>query len=322
MDLDDVTAAIRVDTATNKGSVIDVIKIVQSCNASDASTYCKRLLDDIGTDLGTRCVQLRINSKGRLTPCADAKTLVEIVWSLPGKAAREFRRQSAANVCRVLGGDLSIVQEVEARHHALQQTEGGRAAQKFLLEDSESSVGGEMISGLPLELALANETQKSAYFEARMREEAAIATKKARAQFAVEGYELLRSMGAADHRDCITFSDAVRRAVTDGGGAAVVEARALAADDPTIPTPQCDPFYRGEEISMHTVAHEMRVKIPEQGEGRIGKRMKALYTERYGDAAAANIPTRNIEFRGQIWPANSYWARDADLMKRAVQSVL
>ena len=231
-----------------------------------------------------------------------------------------------------------IVREVEARHHVLQQTEGGRAAQKFFLDDSESSLGGVMVGTLPVELTLANEAQRSAYFEAwnkRTREQAeielstrrdaaVIATKKARAQFAVESYELLRSIGVADGRDRITFSDAVRRAVTDGGEAleAVVEARALAADDPTIPTPQCDPYYRGEEISMHTVAHEMRVKIPEQAEGRVGKRMKTLYGERHGLAAAMNIPKRNIKFRGQILPANAYWMRDTDLMRIAVQSVL
>ena len=48
MDMANITAPIRVDAATNKGSVLDVIRIVQQCNASDASTYFKRLVKDVG----------------------------------------------------------------------------------------------------------------------------------------------------------------------------------------------------------------------------------------------------------------------------------
>jgi hypothetical protein len=63
---------------------------------------------------------------------ADARTLIEIVWDLPGRAATEFRRKSATTVCRVLGGDVSLVEEIEARHAALQETTEGRATQHFL----------------------------------------------------------------------------------------------------------------------------------------------------------------------------------------------
>jgi hypothetical protein len=103
-------------------------------SASDASTYHKRLVKDVGTELGTRCPSLRTNAKGQETPCADARTLVEIVWALPGKAARVFRRTSAHTVCRT-GGDLSLVAVIEACHNSL-QAEGGKAAQTFLVKDS------------------------------------------------------------------------------------------------------------------------------------------------------------------------------------------
>jgi hypothetical protein len=168
MDLANITASIRVDTATNTGSVIDVIRIVQQCSASDASTYLKRLVKDVGTELGTRCPLLRMNGKGQETPCADARTLVEIVWALPSKAAREFRRTSAQTVCRVLGGDLSLAAEIEARHDSL-QTEGGKAAQTFLVKDSscgETERSSKRFKGeLLTELQIASTEQKSAYFD-------------------------------------------------------------------------------------------------------------------------------------------------------------
>jgi hypothetical protein len=100
-------------------------------SASDASTYHKRLVKDV---LGTRCPSLKINGKGQETPCADTRTLAGIVWALPSKAARVFRRTSAHTVCRT-GGDLSLVAVIEACHNSL-QAEGGKAAQTFLVKDS------------------------------------------------------------------------------------------------------------------------------------------------------------------------------------------
>ncbi|CAM9114161.1 unnamed protein product [Ectocarpus sp. 8 AP-2014] len=63
--------------------------------------------------------KIRINGRGQLTPVADAKTLVEIVFLLPGKMARDFRRKSAAKVCRLLGGDSSLISEIEERRTSL-----------------------------------------------------------------------------------------------------------------------------------------------------------------------------------------------------------
>jgi hypothetical protein len=99
MDITNITKDIHVDVATNKGSVIDVIRLViTNKNSSHAGQVLIKLMNDV-PELNSSVVQhIRINGKGRLTPVADAKTLVEIVWALPGRAAREFRRTSASTV--------------------------------------------------------------------------------------------------------------------------------------------------------------------------------------------------------------------------------
>jgi hypothetical protein len=61
------------------------------------------------------CGIVKINGKGRETPVADAKTLIQIIWALGGKKAREFRIKCAEYICRVLGGDPSLVREMEIR---------------------------------------------------------------------------------------------------------------------------------------------------------------------------------------------------------------
>ena len=101
---------IRVDQATQKGSVYDVIHLVCNKPSNYASQVLARV-EKTHPELTTEWCKLRINGKGRETPVADAATLVEIAWLCPGKAAVQFRRKGAESVCRMLGGDLSLVDE-------------------------------------------------------------------------------------------------------------------------------------------------------------------------------------------------------------------
>jgi hypothetical protein len=318
MDLANITAAIRVDLASRKGSVLDVIRLVNpEIPSNQASSTLKRLATDL-PDLASSCCQLRINGKGKPTPCADAKTLVEVVWSLPGKAARAFRRKSAIAVCRVLGGDLTLVDEIEGRYRALQATEAGRAARAFLVSDGGLQVSRE----LPAELQLATAEQRSSFFASWMHErQLALIDREKTQQLALikHGYDLLGSFGVADARDRIAFGDLVRRIVQppahDGALMPVSE------DDPSIPTPLAHVSHRGPEISMHSVAAEIGVGIKAGTEGLIGKKVKALYASRYGAEAAAAIPKRNVPFRGKTFAENTYWKRDQGLMEEAIRAV-
>jgi len=105
-------AIIRVNTDTQQGSAIDLVRMVLQCNSSDANTALRRLKEDF-PELGNQLTMIRINSKGRLSPVADAKTLIEIAMLLPGKASTRFRWESAGTVCRVMGGDLKLLEEMK-----------------------------------------------------------------------------------------------------------------------------------------------------------------------------------------------------------------
>jgi hypothetical protein len=79
---------------------------------------------------------------------------------LPGKIARQFRSSSAKVVCRVLGGDVSICEEIEKRHAQLQSTEEGARAQEFLLQDSKPSAEMVMVSRQELEMEVYAEEKR------------------------------------------------------------------------------------------------------------------------------------------------------------------
>ena len=128
----DLTQGIRVDQATQKGSVYDVISIITDKGNTHVTQTFSRITKS-RDEFNTKCVKLKINGKGKATPVADATTLVEIAWMCPGKAAMQFRRQAAEKVCRMLGGDLSLVDEIQRRHSQIT----GTAEQEFLLADTQ-----------------------------------------------------------------------------------------------------------------------------------------------------------------------------------------
>ena len=108
---------IRIDDATKQASVIDCIRAITRYESNDATKELTRL----GAAMGARCPHIRINGKGRETPVANARTLVEIIWLLNVKAAKDFRRQSAHNICRMLGADVSLAREIEERSMTIPQ---------------------------------------------------------------------------------------------------------------------------------------------------------------------------------------------------------
>lgn len=119
--------------SNNKGSVLDVVSAIPGHSSSNASVTFKRLCNHY-PELNTRSIQLRINGSGRETPVADSATLIEIAYVLPGRLAAAFRRAGADLVRRALGGDLSLIDEIERRHRNLART----AEQQFLCGATES----------------------------------------------------------------------------------------------------------------------------------------------------------------------------------------
>ena len=64
-------------------------------------------------EVGTNCSHLTFPGRGqRDTPVVDVRGIVEIVMLLPGQHAARARRQAAELLCRYLGGDLALVDEV------------------------------------------------------------------------------------------------------------------------------------------------------------------------------------------------------------------
>lgn len=185
------SSTIRADKKTQKGSVIDTIRMVLGCDSSNANTSLGRLVL-ANPELGARCTRLKVNGKGHPTLVANAKTLIEIVWLLPGKKAHGFRRQSSEKVCRLLGGDLSLISDIEARHATLQSTEQGRATQEFLLNDQKEEAV-DTFDGMPPVFRYLAPQEREEYAKQMIEQqlhESRVALKRKRADNLIQSYKI------------------------------------------------------------------------------------------------------------------------------------
>jgi citrate lyase gamma subunit len=78
---------VRIDKGTQKGSVIDIIRMITGQSSNHAGQTLKRL----GHNMKARCSQLKINNKGNLTQVASASVLLEIIAALSGANAKSLQ---------------------------------------------------------------------------------------------------------------------------------------------------------------------------------------------------------------------------------------
>lgn len=346
-------ASVRVDGKTQKGSVLDVIKMVLGGDSSMANTTLRRL---VVANPVLDYTRIKINNKGNTTPVADAKTLIQIIWLLPGRKAREFRHASSEKVCRLLGGDLSLVSEIEARHVSLQASEEGRSTQQFLLGGSSSGdehAITENFAGMPavfrylpgndradfakrmLSQQLENEKQ-NAELQLRKREqelmECNAELKRRRCDDLLQTYKTMQAdLGVTlDERTRIEIRDNIAiisrldfSAVNlHNAVATVVTATPLLADSST-PTHELDAAQRGQETGIVPVSAKVGLRVPKNMSGTVGKLLKQLYIAKYSLEPNWNgFTKRQTLFQGRPVLENVYYERDEDIVERAIREVV
>ncbi|CAM9393451.1 unnamed protein product, partial [Pylaiella littoralis] len=345
-----IEGSVRVDERSGKVSNIDVIKMLcPDASSEDAAHMLTRVLQKEAAcgattldqtvhgpvDLANRIERIKINGKGNPTPVSDAPTAIEIIWLLPARAAREFRKQSADTIARVLGGDVSLCAEIEQRCARLQSTEEGRAYQSFMTGEAPAEKHNK---SLPEWFQYATKEQKSAYVEAEVKKSVVVTE--------IEMHEMCKtglvSVGQFAGRDRIEYADRIRDTLRRASRASnLLGAPAQSPEDvvgSTMPIAKpidnsIDPetgmliashkvsaSVRGPETSICVEAAKLGISTGERA-GQVGKVAKRLYGARYGELANRDIPTRHTTFRGKPFVERAYFSRDADLIQRAIRIV-
>lgn len=135
-------------------SLVDVGVVLTGSDSHDVAQILRRMFA-VHPDLGTKCSQVKFGGRGgnRETPVPkDLAALIEIIFLLPGRAAAQVRQAAAQIFVRYLGGDLTLVREVERLHHV----------QNFLRENAPEhplrAFGEAVESSAPAPVSIAPES--------------------------------------------------------------------------------------------------------------------------------------------------------------------
>lgn len=295
LDLTDANAfraAIRYDPLTKKGSVLDVVRIVTGCTHDHASRNYASIVEKF-PEVGQKVADLKFPGRGqRPTPVAHLSTLLEIAWLCPGSNAKQFRRTGAVTMCRALGGDLSLVEEIRARHEVI------------TVDEQEAFLAGTGVTVAEADgqaIVSAAEESRKRKLENDMLEEK---VKEA----ALVNYDRLMEHARAheEQRDRLFFVDAARNSI-----------RARFAPGVSLEAPGVllDAGGVGEPVTLSDVAKSMGARLKRGDESRIGRAAAKLFRERHG-----HEPPKHSQFvDGAVRKVNSYFEKDVALLRESIR---
>ena len=101
-------------TPEKQPALIDVISILTKKNKNDSSEVW-RTLERSSREVQENILNIHFPGQGqRSTPVAkDLKTLVQVIFMLPGREASLVRQAAAEVFVRFMGGDLTLIQDVQ-----------------------------------------------------------------------------------------------------------------------------------------------------------------------------------------------------------------
>ena len=106
----------KTNTTPPQISVVDVAAAITG-KSHDAAAQDFRRMSERYPDVSAKCTDVKfVDSRGRRgqrnTKATDVRGIVEVVMLLPGRVAARVRSEAARILCRWLGGDLAIIDEV------------------------------------------------------------------------------------------------------------------------------------------------------------------------------------------------------------------
>ena len=294
-----VLEQIRFDRETKRGSVLDVVQLVTQCSQDNASKVFQRLSEHHPYLRASR-VDFKFPGQGqRPTPVATVMTLCEIAWLLPGKNAAMFRREGASTLCRALGGDLTLIEEIRARHGDISPEEQAIMLEGTGVTVDEANGGLHQLELAERHLALA-ERRLKLQMDSKLAEHTLILG-------SLDVSERLKIFagGETDERFRMALLDASKNVVLLSVPRGDTLAIASGAADDTKP------------ISVSSVAADLGRRLSTQQLCEIGRKAAAAYREIHGQ----NPPQHDGFANGHVVKINTYFEKDRTLLTDAIQNI-
>ena len=311
-------------------SLVDVVVILTEQTSKNVALTIQRLFQ-VHPDLTAKCNQIKFGGHcNQDTPVPkNLASLIKIIYLLPGRSAAKVRQSAAQIFVRYLGGDLSLICEVERMNHvqtflrenapehplrafgeAVEASESPELKRKR--EETEMAELDVRLKKIAAEercllwqekeaearVAIALEDKKSAEarvaaaLEEQQRANEARRISNLREWIQLSGSDGVVQMAAADR---VAANDMLRTMALRGGGAAAG---------------------LGAAICIESFLREKGVEDVPRKRTDFGKAVLRVWRERH---PALDPPKKQVFVNGQEILANSYWEEHRDILEEAYQ---
>ena len=311
-------------------ALVDVGVILTGKDVNQSAEMIRRMFAT-HLDLKAKCFQIKFGGRGNQeTPVPkDLATLIEIICLLPGSAAAKVRQSAAQIFVRHLGGDLSLIREVERMNHVqtfLRENDPEHPLRAFgeAVEASESpelkrkreetemaeldvrlkkiaaeercllwqEKEAEARVAIALEDKKSAEARVAAALEEQQRANEARRISNLREWIQLSGSDGVVQMAAADR---VAANDMLRTMALGGSGASAG---------------------LGAAICIESFLREKGVEDVARKRMDFGKAVLRVWRERH---PAHDPPKKQVFVNGQEILANSYWEEHRDIVEEAYQ---
>ena len=296
------------------------------CGKAGKISYSKntfgRLVQDgseYKDELVTLCVYIKFPGRGQKeTPCMTIRGLQRLFMILGGKVAAEFRTVMEGTFTRVMAGDTSLIEVINA--NAVSQAPIQQAFRAALAQEPVEPVLDEFCL-----VGQKREREMLDMAERRLRlEEGMYRLEESRRGKALEhtstAIGLIKSFTVLDERTSLQFEDHIKNVILSSGRSFFDPNQqfALLANNNGNGHNQPVIINETESLSVSVLVGEMGHQCTDKDIQSIGRVMACKYREKYGKE-----PTKHKQFvKGNYVPVNSYMVRDRGMMEQAVREVV
>lgn len=289
-----------------------------ACNKDRDSTYGKnnfyrlnREESEFKKELDSFCVYLKVPGSGqRKTPCASIRGLQRYLMMLGGKVAAEFREIIEGTFTRVMAGDQSLIEVINA--NAASQAPIQQAYRAALVQEPVAPVLDELCLGkkreredILFDMELAE--RKVALEERKLTHAAKVLQHTGNA---IETIDSLKNKANMDERTKMQIEDYIKNTLFNTVSVPSPSPLAITAD-------AAPAVNATAPINVSIVAKELGVKLTDAQLQRVGREMAKRYREQYN-----SDPPKHKQFvNGNYIPVNSYMERDRVMMEQVIRAI-
>lgn len=289
--------------------VIEVIRVVGGYNSTDTAQRAWKRISVDDPELAKQVGPPRkLNDAGNKMYCATPDVMSQIIWFLPSKVAKAYRRECAQIITRFQMGDQSLHSEIN-QNKATTDANGGLPQFRAVEVDSEGReilgpFGKRKLALMDIEIE-----EKSVEIEERrmkLREHQQTATMT----YATHAHELLEKLGLLCDRNKMAISDSIMNSLGGGMFGGQNSQRMLCEGE--------DQPKQVAEIMEHDL--NLPPNVIRDHRMAAGRAAAAAFREKYGNHAEFLTVSRIVD--GATRQVKMYKPKDLPIIAEAIKAHL